>query len=279
MCRIFGFRSVINSQVHHSLVHADNALNLQSQDHPDGWGVAYYVSEAPHIIKSEKTALTDSLFSHVSGVVSSETVVAHIRNATLGKLSLLNTHPFQLGPWVFAHNGNIKNFDQHRASLQSLVSDKIARYILGNTDSELIFYIILTELLKKQELTADCSLQTIDQACKISLQKIETIIGPCLNDDAGSPDQTYLTFLITNGKTLYAHQGGKKLYYSTHKKKCKESDSCTFFVNSCEAPSKQGEAINHLILSSEPLSGDNIWLPMEFNTSIGVDKKMLLSFT
>ena len=41
MCRLFGFRSVIPSQVHQSLVGAENALMLQSDRHPDGWGVAW----------------------------------------------------------------------------------------------------------------------------------------------------------------------------------------------------------------------------------------------
>ena len=38
MCRLFGFRSVIQSQVHRSLVDADNALGQQSVRHQDGCG-------------------------------------------------------------------------------------------------------------------------------------------------------------------------------------------------------------------------------------------------
>ena len=74
MCRLFGFRSVIQSQVHRSLVSADNALLLQSSDHPDGWGVAYYQEGSPHLIKSASTAIDDHLFRRVSGIVSSQTV-------------------------------------------------------------------------------------------------------------------------------------------------------------------------------------------------------------
>ena len=58
MCRIFGFRSVIQSAAHRSLVAADNALGDQSSEHPDGWGVAYYVDDAPHVTRSPNTALT-----------------------------------------------------------------------------------------------------------------------------------------------------------------------------------------------------------------------------
>ena len=56
MCRLFGFRSVIPSQVHRSLLSADNALGTQSSQHPDGWGVAFYVDGSPHLTKSPSTA-------------------------------------------------------------------------------------------------------------------------------------------------------------------------------------------------------------------------------
>ena len=34
MCRLFGFKSIIKSKVHSSLLHAENALGIQSVDHP-----------------------------------------------------------------------------------------------------------------------------------------------------------------------------------------------------------------------------------------------------
>ena len=275
MCRIFGFRSVIHSQVHHSLVSADNALHSQSEEHPDGWGVAYYVNQSPHIIKSEKTAMEDNLFKKVSGIVTSQTVIAHIRNATLGQLNILNTHPFQHGQWVFAHNGNIKDFNKHKSSLKSLVAPEFANYILGDTDSEVIFYILLSELVKLQNLTEECLLSNLREMNTQAMAKITKITGPCLDQDDGPPDENYLTYILTNGKTLFAHQGGKKLYYSTYKSKCKERDTCSFFSTECENPVANGR-INHLLFSSEPIQGDNIWLPMNFGDTIGVDANMNL---
>ena len=57
MCRLFGFRSVIQSQVHRSLVAAENCLAVQSEAHRDGWGVAWYLARAPHLIKGTSAAL------------------------------------------------------------------------------------------------------------------------------------------------------------------------------------------------------------------------------
>ncbi len=129
MCRLFAFRSVVASQVHRSMMEADNALLHQSNFHPDGWGVAYYVAGAPHLIKSTSAAVECSLFQKVSGIVASKTVIAHIRKATQGELCITNAHPFQYGKWIFAHNGNIANFAEHRDTIIEQISPKMARFI------------------------------------------------------------------------------------------------------------------------------------------------------
>ncbi len=139
MCRLFGFRSVIESQVHRSLLAAENALGVQSSGHPDGWGVAFYVDGAPHLTRSPTTAFGDKMFHRLSGVVSSQTVLAHVRKATQGGHNVFNCHPFQHGRWVFAHNGDIPNFEERRTSLLAEVAPGLRRFILGETDSEVLF--------------------------------------------------------------------------------------------------------------------------------------------
>jgi len=276
MCRLFGFRSVIQSQVHQSLVHAENALEIQSNKHPDGWGVSYYLSGSPHVIKSEKTAIDDNIFKRVSGIVSSETVVAHLRNATLGQINILNTHPFQFGKWIFAHNGNLKNFDEHKDTIYRKICPNLRRFILGTTDSEMIFFLILTNLKNKIDLTSeDVSVEILAETIKETILDITSIVGDLsLIDDAGDKE-TYITFIMTNGKTMVAHHGGKNLFYSTYKNKCKDRTTCSSFSVECEAATETGN-VNHLIFSSEPLSGDNIWIPMQQRQIIGVDSKMQL---
>lgn len=275
MCRLFGFRSVILSQVHSSLVSADNALLMQSNQHPDGWGVGYYVQGTPHLIKSShSSAIDSSLFKKVSGVVSSQTVLAHLRKTTQGTNNLLNTHPFQYGQWVFAHNGNIKDFSAVRDKIQSQVLPELKRFILGETDSELIFYFILSHLSTKIDISQkDCKAEVVIEAVKESVNDLVKIIGPYSKEDDCGDKETYLTFLLTNGETMIAHQGGKDLYYSTYKTKCGDKDNCPSFSDACENATKDG-FINHLIFSSEPLSGENIWLPMSLGQMIGVDGRM-----
>ena len=277
MCRIFGFRSQIISQVHSSLVSADNALMNQSPKHPDGWGVAYYVENTPQLVRSLSTAINDKLFKKVSGLVAAQTVLAHLRKATIGNQNILNTHPFQHGRWTFVHNGNIKNFDQHRSQLENWISPIFKRLLLGETDSEVLFFIILTEIYQKAQQLGKAphqlTLKETAFSAKAAILKITQLVGPCNSNDAAEPTETFLTFVLTDGDLMLGYQGGKNLYYSTHKTRCPDRNHCTFFNNSCENPIKTG-GVNHLIFSSEPLKGSNVWKPIAFDSMVGVNRKM-----
>ncbi|BBM87461.1 class II glutamine amidotransferase [Candidatus Uabimicrobium amorphum] len=277
MCRIFSFRSVIKSQVHKSLVGTENALSTQSTQHPDGWGVAYYVQGVPHIIKSSEAAVDDNIFHKVSGVVSSETVIAHIRKATLGPKNILNVHPFQFGKWAFVHNGNIENFEKHRRPLLAMVAPELRRFILGQTDSEIMFYLILSHLKQHISLSANnVPIEKMVNITKQAVQKIIALVGECSDEQETDPSKTYLTFVLTNGTTMLAHHGGKRLHYTTYKNRCVDRDTCPCFSFECENSTQSGY-INHLIFSSEELTGDNIWLPMKQDQYIGVDHEMKLT--
>jgi glutamine amidotransferase len=277
MCRIFGFRSVLFSKVHSSLISADNALANQSERHPDGWGVAYYMANTPHLIRSTQSAIEDNLFKKISGIVTSHTVVAHIRKATKGNLNILNTHPFQFGPWIFAHNGNIRDFQTTRPRLMQLINPMLQKFLLGETDSEVIFYIILSEIMQIQELEEKITEPKIIINCiKNAIQNINKIIGPLKNQTQGFPTENYLTFVLTNGSFMLGMQAGQPLYYSTHKKQCPDREDCPFFNLSCENKRKDNESVNHLIISSEPLQGENIWVELNKGGIICVDQMMRL---
>jgi predicted glutamine amidotransferase len=278
MCRLFGFRSVVQSQVHQSLVSAENALVRQSDTNPDGWGVAYFHADAPHLVKSSSSAFDDHLFRRVSGVVSSETVLAHIRKATHGNLSILNTHPFQFGRWVFAHNGNIKGFVGVRERIEARIAPALRRFILGDTDSELLFHLLLTHISRRVELHRTAvAVDDVMEAARDAIAEVTSIAGPFHPRDDGHPEATYLTFLLTNGTTMVGHQGGKHLHFSTHKRRCSQRGSCPHFTASCEALAEQGAYVNHLIFSSEPLQGENVWRRMDDGQLVGVDWTMRLT--
>lgn len=277
MCRLFGFRSVMESRVHRSLVSADNALIQQSDRHPDGWGVAYFVAGAPHVIKSVDTAVSDHLFRRVSGVATSNTVLAHLRRATQGSHSIVDTHPFQYGSWVFAHNGNVSQFESRRSALLARIDDDLRRFILGDADSEVVFYALLTRIRQHAALhDKDIPLRALATAVREAVADVCEIAGELHPHDDGPPDLNYLTFILTNGETMIAHQGGKALYVSTHKTACSERDACDHYRPSCER-FESGTAASHIQFSSEPLHGENHWEAMVPGEMIIADRQLMVA--
>lgn len=273
MCRIFGFRSIIKSKVHQSLVNAENALQVQSHQHPDGWGLVYYVGESPHVVKSVASAYQDQIFPKVSGLVSSQTFLAHVRYSTQGSQTILDTHPFQYGAWVMAHNGNIRHFESLREKLCLEIQDDLRAFILGKTDSELIFYFLLSELSKEGVLESK-NVQKVMGSLKKALQKLKELVGG-VDQDSGN-EGTYLTFVMSRGDLLIGFQGGKELMFSTYKTRCPERDNCPILAPVCEQEAQVGEEVKHLLFTSEPIEGFNVWQPMKLGEMIGVDETMIL---
>jgi glutamine amidotransferase len=252
---------------------ADNALGTQSNDHRDGWGVAFYVDGTPHITRSPTTAIDCALFRRVSGIVASETVLAHVRRATNGELSVLNCHPFQYGKWVMAHNGDIQDFTKHRPELAERIAPMLRRYILGDTDSEVLFFLFLTHLSQYGPLSGRIGVEETSMALQSTLEQVRAI---CDVDSA--KEASLLTMIVTDGTTMVAAEGGKELFWSTYKTRCADRDTCPSLSPECEAPTESGY-VNHLIFSSETIQGENIWLPLETGELIGVDWRMKLQRT
>jgi glutamine amidotransferase len=268
MCRLFGFRSVIPSQVHRSLLAADNALGVQSEEHRDGWGVAFYVDGSPHLTRSPMTALGDNLFHRLSGVVSSETVLAHVRRATQGPKTVFNCHPFQYGRWVFAHNGDIPEFERHRERMTAEVAPRLRRYVLGETDSEVVFYVFLTHLQQYGPLSRRHTIDDVVSALRSTVARVRELC-----DGADPATHALLTLIVTDGDTMAATCGGRELFWSTYKGRCADRETCPSLSPECEAPTRTG-FVNHLIFSSEPLQGENVWEQLADGDVIGVDWRM-----
>ncbi len=104
MCRLYGISGNQPARVECSLVDAQNALLEQSIGdsrgvaNPDGWGIGSYEAGSPTVHKSARAAAHDVEFRRTAEQVTSRTVVAHVRAATVGSNTLDNTHPSATDP-------------------------------------------------------------------------------------------------------------------------------------------------------------------------------------
>ncbi|WP_188422184.1 class II glutamine amidotransferase [Oxalicibacterium solurbis] len=113
--------------------------------HADGWGIAFFEGAGVRHFVDYQAAIESPIADLIRRVpIKSKNVIAHIRKATQGRVALENCHPFVRELWgryfVFAHNGDLKNFMPELDSPYQPV---------GTTDSERAFCYILQQLRRR----------------------------------------------------------------------------------------------------------------------------------
>lgn len=139
MCRVFGAVASDPISVRHELVESANPMIRLSEDHDSGWGVAAYPqpgAAAPITERFAEAAHSDGRFAAATEL-RGRIFNVHVRRATLGGLSDANTHPFEFGPYSFAHNGTILGF---RDLLRPGMGEPS-----GETDSECFFMRLMND--------------------------------------------------------------------------------------------------------------------------------------
>jgi glutamine amidotransferase len=261
MCRMFGVRATEPAPLHRSLIEDDNALRVQSKEHPDGWGIGYYAGAEgsndalyPLVIRGISPAFADEEFDAAARRVSARTVVAHVRLASCGPVSLANTHPFHHGRWLFAHNGTVREFDRCRARLEAEIDAQLRPSLTGDTDSERCFFMLLSRLSARRRLEEERSPAEMAEAL---LETVHTVRGHA--DAPGEPPSS-LTFILTDGQSLLGYRDGRTLHY-----KLEHLPGTT-----------DHRALIELSVASEVLGAEQSWAEVPQGGLVGVDAGMSL---
>lgn len=217
MCRLYGFRANEPTKVECSLVHAQNALLLQSRSdmtgrsHADGWGLASYHEGLLVVEHRESAAFEDLQFSETAERIYAETVVAHVRRATVGGASTVNTHPFRFGRWVFAHNGTVAAFDALGGELARETAPALQRHRRGTTDSEQAFLWLLTRM-EHEGLDLD--------EAPTDVRRLAAVVGESVaeldarsEEASGKTRASKLNFLVTDGELLIVSRLRNSLHF------------------------------------------------------------------
>ena len=160
-----------------------------TDEHADGWGIAFFEDDGCRVfldyLPSARSPVAELVRNYP---IKSRNVIAHIRKATQGKVSLANTHPFRRElwgqDWLFAHNGNLANLPESFACTEGCRFQRV-----GTTDSEQAFCWMLNQLAA--QFTRAPALQTLREAIS-SLAATLAAYGT-------------FNFLLSNGQALFAH--------------------------------------------------------------------------
>lgn len=151
MCRMVGvvFRSRFPSESLLALREVAGTGRIPEEEEPghrDGWGIVSFSRGSPDLIgKSERPAHIDPSFDSAmasAAVVEPPSIlIAHVRAASAGSVSMRNTHPFISGDLVLAHNGTVKG-----------EIPKATQAPKGDTDSERLLMLLADRYARTKDL-------------------------------------------------------------------------------------------------------------------------------
>jgi predicted glutamine amidotransferase len=198
MCRLLGIAANESTDFKIVLREAPRSLAALSREHRDGWGIAVFEVDTRkwRVDRGVACAGEDERFHRLAVGSRGELLVSHVRQKTIGETSLLNTHPFERGRWVFAHNGTVKDLSWLRSRSSS---ERLAE-IRGETDSELLFAWLLTRL-DDAGVTGQPASPETDKA-----------VGAATRAAREREGFGAFSFLLSDGTTTYAHRFGRSMF-------------------------------------------------------------------
>ena len=192
MCQLLGMNCNVPTDIVFSFT-GFSTRGGRTDTHNDGWGIAFFEGAGVRHFVDYQAAIESPLADLIKRCpIESKNVIAHIRKATQGRVALENCHPFVRELWgrywVFAHNGDLKNFAPMLDG---------PYHPVGSTDSERAFCYMLQQLRMRYGDT-----QPPLSELRIALQKLAREIathGP-------------FNMMLSDGTALFAHCS-TNLYY------------------------------------------------------------------
>jgi len=213
---------------------------MEGKPNAHGWGVATYENHAPRIERQAWAAYHGEHFRRAAARIYSQTVLAHVRRATVGPPGPKNTHAFWDGRWAFIHNGTVPHFNQVRPKMLAALHPQNREAIEGGTDSELVFRLILS-------LHSDNPKRPILETLRTVVRRIMAWYSEMtVNEELG------LNVILTDGENFVGTRLGRSLYY-VEREGVHDCEICGF-PHIHHDPSRAYRAV---VLASEPITHEN----------------------
>ncbi len=261
MCRIVAYLGEEQVSLSSLVLEPDHSLLVQSYApkemmsgvvNADGFGTGWYAPEIdgePAVYRSNAPIWADRSFASIAPKVRSATILAAVRSATPGlPAEESGVPPFASGPYLFTHNGAIKDF---RATamrpLRDSLSDTSYSGLLGVTDSETIFALLLDQLREAEAEPGDA-----DSLAEATAGTVQLVSNVC----ARLGVYASLNIGVTDGEAMvfvrYSTEGpGNSLYFA-----------------------ESGETFpNAVVVASERLDSDESWRQLPDRHLLVADRK------
>ena len=157
--------------------------------HGDGGGLGWYGKPAePGLYRDAGPAWADPNLRNLTRVLESRIFFAHVRASTGAPNLIVNCHPFRSGKLLFMHNGQIGGFRRLRRKLFAKLTDSGFDSIVGGTDSEVLFQLMISNGLHDDP----------EFAIRRTIEEVEA-----LRRAEGIKEAFRATLAVTNGNVVH----------------------------------------------------------------------------
>ncbi len=250
-----------------------HALESEMTVNGDGFGIGWYnklIRKDPALFRSIRPAWNDENLKYNASMIKTHCLLAHIRAATQGAVSIENTHPFHFREFLMMQNGGIKDFIKIKRTMINRLDEEFFQWVYGQTDTQYIFALFLT-IAKESRI--DDTPHTLKELTKCLSQTFTEIEEMKKAAHLSSP--SLYNLVLTNGEALiatrYSTQPDKETrsLHIAHNGECYTCDEGFLRLREADAQDQS------VLISSEVLSAEtDFWQEVPENHSITVSDKL-----
>jgi len=250
-----------------------HALESEMTVNGDGFGVGWYnhlVRKEPALFRSIRPAWNDENLKYNASMIKTQCLLAHIRAATQGAVSIENSHPFHYKEFLMMQNGGIKDFLKIKRKLINRLDEELFQWVYGQTDTQYIFALFLTIVKETKKNDKPLSMENLTLCLSQAFTEIEE-----MKKAAHLYSPSLYNLVLTNGKkmiaTRYSTQPDKETR-SLHIASNAECYTCEERFMKYKDPDVKETSI---LISSEVLTSNvEYWQEVPENHSITIDKDL-----
>jgi predicted glutamine amidotransferase len=169
------------------------------------WGIGFYQGSEVLLRRRPHDERGSIDLGGLARDLRADLILGHVRAATVGGARTENTHPFRYREWLFAHTGSISRYAEIKPRLLESIPEFLRKNIRGDTDSEVLFHVVLSFLHdagRLQEGGAD------GKTMAAALRSAASLIDHLVSEEGGEPG-FHVNALLTDGERLAAlHRDG-----------------------------------------------------------------------
>jgi predicted glutamine amidotransferase len=175
MARLFGVLGNRGELTERLLAQEAEALRVYGTANL-GWGLGF-VQGGELLMRRKPAEDSSELYPHLlARDLKSDFLLGHVRRATVGSLKPENTHPFRYRSLMFAQTGTVARFGEIRESLLGSIPEFLRSGIRGETDSEIVFNLVLSflhDLGALSEVEPRTEIDSLKKAVRSTLALLE----------------------------------------------------------------------------------------------------------